>query len=437
MVERRETIIIGGGASGLAAARRLRQLGHDDVVVLESGEVAGGKCITLQRQGRTYELGATFATPSYRHVRRITREHGVAWKAHLGARFLRPGSTRFARGAYVPPSMGLGDLLRFPDRVAKLAAEGLGPHLLRFPRLDGVSEQWHDTFEQWAEAHDMRPILEMVRPWATAFGYGFMDEVPAAYMLNYMLMLGPAFELPSSGFGGLWQRVASTLDVRLGAHVSSVQRGPHGVSVQTSEGTFEGSTLVIACPLDNALEFLDASDEERDLFERVLFTDFQVVAFDTEGMPRSGCTFVPENFTREQCGKPMFCYRRYADTGVVNLYSYRSEGGLDDAEAQARAFVQRVGGTVREVLARRLFRYFPHVGSDSLQQGFYPRLEALQGTRQTFYAGEVMSFSCVEPVVAYAEQLAGRIAGIDIRPEQLPRPGVANDVIRRLVKRSA
>ena len=36
--------------------------------------------------------------------------------------------------------------------------------------------------------------------------------------------------------------------------------------------------------------------------------------------------------------------------------------------------------------------YFPHVGSKDYADGWYEKVEAMQGTDNTFYAGEVMAF---------------------------------------------
>jgi hypothetical protein len=93
--------------------------------------------------------------------------------------------------------------------------------------------------------------------------------------------------------------------------------------------------------------------------------------------------------------------------------------------------VDRVGGKTKKVLTRRAWRYFPHVSSQDFARGFYPRIEALQGARRTFYTGEVLSFSCVEPVVAYSELLASRVASASraVLPRDLPFAPVENDAV--------
>ena len=56
--------VVGGGLAGLFVATRLVQTGHDDVVVLEASETAGGVTRTVTRDGFTLEPGAgSFALP--------------------------------------------------------------------------------------------------------------------------------------------------------------------------------------------------------------------------------------------------------------------------------------------------------------------------------------------------------------------------------------
>jgi len=54
-------IVVGGGVGGLAAAIRLRGLGHD-VTVLERNEVLGGKLAVRRRDGYVFDIGPSLVT---------------------------------------------------------------------------------------------------------------------------------------------------------------------------------------------------------------------------------------------------------------------------------------------------------------------------------------------------------------------------------------
>ena len=56
LVAPRTVCVIGAGPSGLTAARELEKAGHT-AIVLEAGDQVGGKCSSVQIDGRAYDLG--------------------------------------------------------------------------------------------------------------------------------------------------------------------------------------------------------------------------------------------------------------------------------------------------------------------------------------------------------------------------------------------
>lgn len=57
-------VVIGAGFGGLAAAVRLRAMGHP-VVVLEANEQAGGRASVWKQDGFTWDAGPTVITAPY------------------------------------------------------------------------------------------------------------------------------------------------------------------------------------------------------------------------------------------------------------------------------------------------------------------------------------------------------------------------------------
>ena len=399
--------VIGGGASGLATAYALSRRGFHRVTVLEGGADVGGKCCTIWHEGRSYELGAAILTPAYRHTWALARRFGMRPKLCVGIAFVDYESGRCRVNPYLPPALGLGGAVRLPFQIARVFLSDVARRKRDFPRLDAAPPSLAEPFEPWCARYGLRALLETMRPWTTAFGYGYMDEVPAAYMLNYLCLAGPTYELHDRGYRGLWRSVATGLDVVCNARVTRVERGAT-VKVKTEAQEYEFDDVVLACPLEAALSFLDASDEERSLFEQVRYVDYQVVAAEVTNLPKARYVFVPRHFDREGAGKPMFYYRRYADRDLVTFYSFRGKDGWDDAKEQVEKLVRRMGGRVRSFVTTHLWRYFPHISSDAMRAGFHAKIEAAQGVRHTYYASEVLSFSCVEPVVAYATNLVDR-----------------------------
>ena len=63
----RRVCVLGGGATGLAIARALKDAGHAPVV-LESQADVGGKCQSVTIDGRVYDLGGHICTTAYREL---------------------------------------------------------------------------------------------------------------------------------------------------------------------------------------------------------------------------------------------------------------------------------------------------------------------------------------------------------------------------------
>lgn len=392
--------IVGGGASGLAVAHALRERGYRGITVLERGLRVGGKCCTLVHGGRTYELGAALVTPAYRHVRALMHEVGVRASPRIDGPWA--GLRHASRG--LPWLRLAADGARFALAMARQ------PRLFR-PGFAGLGDALAQPFADWCRAARCESAGAMTEPWVTAFGYGFLRELPAAYVLKYAtLFSAPVFELLDDGYGGLWDKVAASMkdvDVRLGVRITGVDRRADGVTVRTDDGPMAFDALVLACPLDEALAFLDASPEEEDLFARIRYQPYWVLGATVTGaMPSARYQFLREALTPAAIGRPVFAYRRWRATDTFFFYGYDP---ADDWETAARrnvaSTVERLGGRLDDVLVARRWRYFPHVLTDDVAGGFYRRLEALQGTRRTHYCGEILAFGAVETVVAYARAL--------------------------------
>jgi hypothetical protein len=401
--------IVGAGASGLAAAQALQRRGYRRLTVFERQQRVGGKCHTIVHDGRSYELGAAVVSFAYRNVRSLLAEAGL--RASL-----------LVSQSFVDLERGLESSLPLPQPRDWLS---LGPQGVRFlralwrhrrvrqPGFADLDPELSMPFEAWCSAHHVEQIGEMIKPWITGFGYGFLNEVPTAYILKYLTLFGsPMFEIREQGYGGLWQRVARTLagvDIRLGTSIERIERDDGRVRIHTEGETLDFDALVLACPLDAVLGSLDATPTEKSLFSRIRYYDYYVVGASAEGLPRARCIFFPRYSTPEHLGAPMFAYQRWADRGLTFFYGF---AGSRDYAAPARdavcTAVDRLGGSVREMPVATCWRYFPHVSPEDMAAGFHTQLEGLQGQRSTYYCGEVLAFASVETVVGYARAMVDR-----------------------------
>jgi predicted NAD/FAD-binding protein len=396
--------VLGAGAAGLSAARALQRAGYRRVTVLEESDRVGGKCCTIKLDGHNYELGAVLLTASYRRVRALAREVGMRPTPKVGA-----SSLDLETGKKSPLATAVRDasLLDVSVGVARLVAELLRHRRFLRPGFANVDPELAMPFAAWAQKHGLAAASSMIEPWFTAFGYGYLSEIPAAYVLKYLALFGPTLEL-RGGYQELWERIARPLDVRRNVIVRSVRRDDAGAVVESDSGSVRFDAIVLACPADAALRVLDADEEERDLLSRVRWHDYRVVVASVRGFCDARQVFFPEHFRESARGDPMCAYRRWPDSDVRLFYAFGDGDSLDDTAERAAAMVRAAGGEVTRIHRTVGWRYFPHVASADMAAGFYDRLEALQGARRTFYAGELLSFGTVENVVAYSQALVDR-----------------------------
>ena len=424
-VSRDERIcIIGAGAAGLSAALYLREAGFRRVTVLEREDEVGGKCRTFERGEGRWELGAVLATTDYRETLDIMKRVGMApWKRPWP---LPPKDDSFVdRGLYPTRSVfpGWFELREFPIAVKDIARY----HLLagRWPGVfepghDEVPDELADPFSSWVERYRMQELAKLYSIPFTAYGYGYYDEVPAAYVLKFFdpgitrsFLVQDKFFYWKEGAQEIWRRLARELDVRTGIDIGRAVRGDRVEVAWTERGTLaagreEYDRLILACPLDDALAFLDGDEEERALVAPIVYTDYRVRVVEARGLRVPG-GFAPGRFRREDAGRPLIWDESVRGAGISTFYTL-ADGAMSDAdiERNIEADIRTMGGEPLGILASVNWKYFPHVGTSDYRGGYYRRFEARQGARRTYLAGEIASFSTVERTVGYSRELVRR-----------------------------
>ena len=128
--------------------------------------------------------------------------------------------------------------------------------------------------------------------------------------------------------------------------------------------------------------------------------------------------------TNDTLGKLMVFYHRWRHTAVpkedeswgaqpVVTFTLRNHEGMEDvpyekAKQMTLDDMAKCGKKVEKVERVDDWYYFPHVNSKDYADGWYDKVEAMQGTDNTYYAGEVMSFGDMEETVEYSKDLIRR-----------------------------
>jgi monoamine oxidase len=245
-----DVAVVGGGLSGLSAARRLRERGRT-VVVVEARDRVGGKMRTDVVGGHHADLGAHWIGPTQDRVAALAREFGVrtepqplAGRAVLVSR----GRRRTFRGSIPPLS---------PLSIAELGIAQL--RLDRLRRKVSVEQPWiHaavtdwdaqtvDTFaRRYLRTRDARMFLNLAAE--LVFG-AEIEELSLLYFLFYLQSGGGLTSLTEfeggaqqehfvGGSQQLCDRLADGLgdDVRLRSPVAAVEQDGDGVLLRTEEG---------------------------------------------------------------------------------------------------------------------------------------------------------------------------------------------------------
>lgn len=269
-------------------------------------------------------------------------------------------------------------------------------------------------FDEWLAGHNLAQLEPLFACWTSGFGYGPNRQIPAAYGLKFChpAMLWRIFGLKGGrcfddGYQNLWVRVAEQLDVRLRHPVTRIRRGEK-VTVQTLSGQHEFDKVVLTCDLRAIAPSLDLDSEEEDLVGRIRSHRYHVMVAEVSGLP-TRIAFVPGNFGEVHPGGLLCWYQRWKDRSLYNLYAISDEETpVSQVHETILENVRRLGGAVGRVEASEDWSYFPRVSGNDLAAGFYRRLEGRQGTRHTFYAGEIMNFSSVDLTAEYSAALAER-----------------------------
>ena len=112
----------------------------------------------------------------------------------------------------------------------------------------------------------------------------------------------------------------------------------------------------------------------------------------------------------------MVYYHRWkdlTDNCPCSVYALRNHAGDEDVpyDETIRKMTDDMaicGFPLQKRLLEQETYYCPHVTPENYAAGWYDRLDALQGRRGTYYAGEILSFGDMEDTCASSRDIVGR-----------------------------
>lgn len=286
------------------------------------------------------------------------------------------------------------------------------------------------NFKDFMHKYKIEPIADTLCPFLTGCGYGCYEEIPAIYLFRFLWMffrtclrfkqlLKIMRGEESSGIAGckngcqdLWIKMAKEHHVETSADIKTIRRNVIDLEsaieskieivVNGKSRTFD--RLIISSPLDETFQFLDVSEEEKELFIKITNTDYYVTLFKGEGFDKS--LFVRDHIHPSTKGKTLAIFCKHCESNVYMGYQIGPpDTRPDELIAMLKNDIEKLGGRFRGAITQKHWRYFPRVGTDDLRAGFYKRLDELQGQKGTYYIGSVLNFETLENTVDFARKL--------------------------------
>ncbi|KAJ4724177.1 AMP-dependent synthetase/ligase [Melia azedarach] len=421
--------IVGGGPSGLSAAYALTKLGYRNVTLLEKYHTVGGMCESVEIEGKIYDLGgqvlAANSAPVIFHLAKEAGSELEEMDSHKLA--LIDGSTGEFQDIKVADDYVsvISLTLELQDKAKDSGRVG----------VHAVSDFASELTPTYLEHRGFKSVPKSVAYGYTASGYGFVQDMPYAYIHEFTrTSMAGKIRRFKGGYTGLWQKLSRYLPihVHLNTEVLAVRRNSNTVSINVKNlsgeyEVMEFDKIVISgnFPIKNGKIYRSPTSEstesenevmDMDELEKELFSKVQTIDYYTTVLKISGLKHLPIGFyyfgeymeDPATIGHPVAMQRFFADTDIFLFWSYGNSVDVTGPTITDLAIktVQNMGGVVENVVLQRRFKYFPHVGSQDMKDGFYERFESeLQGQRNTYYVGGLMAFELTERNSSYAMAL--------------------------------
>ncbi len=420
--------IIGAGISGLTAAHTLKKLGYNNITVFEANDRVGGKVHTVEIDGYIYELGAIFLQEKYKTLRNLAKEYNVKLKKEANNTFLYSNSKRLTASKFMQNKYNIFDIIKASTNLIKLLLKYRWQNTIGFMN---TKKEFFPNLKKFAIENKIEVIADLLEPMMPAFGYGFINETPAAYyikILNDSLKFVIKQELNNlfglnmttmllfdKGFQNLLEKMAGNFDVRLDSKVTKIERKQNKdsckINITANNKTQNFDRMIISSVPVQTMRFLDMTAEEETVFSKAKNLLFHVILFYGEGLPiDKNAWFFDNRNMPDPKGYPA-CIGNLNPEHNIFIINQLHNGEFTDNELEEKLveFVNNIGGKVNGIIISDTYEYFPFYSEEDLNESQpFKRLEEMQGKKGTYFIGGLFNFESTEDTANYAQYLVNK-----------------------------
>jgi hypothetical protein len=413
---RKKIAIAGGGPAGLSMAKLLTATGLADVTVFEADRRLGGKSMTVTHAGATHEMGTCYSTLAHRLTNKWMSELGIH-QAPLGEQMVDGiPLMQFVKSGPGQPLAIEG--LRFMSLWRRHMEA-----VRRLPDHPQVRDESAMLIGDWLDQHKLPRIRRFMLRALTNMGYGFLDEVTVLQALRWCtpnLILSGAMgqvKMPIEGWQTFWERLAAGMDVRLADPVQGIERRNNGVVLFAKSGEHAFDHVVVTLPPDDAAKIMRLSASEATAAQALEWGTYVTTLCEVDGWftGHEAEAYSPTLEPGAERGQLMSARRlpkakaKAAAPSANKIYLSGQYGGLltgAQLEQKLVAGVASHGGTVKNVILQRSWKYFPRYRQDAVRDGLASRMAALQGQGRIWWTGSAFSHEAVSNIVSFNQGLA-------------------------------
>lgn len=435
----RKIAIIGAGPSGLGAAEALREKGYTNITVFDRNDRVGGLSLSCEYttpddRKIVYDMGSVQPLSST-ILLRLLKKYGLSFgrgplakksKLVIAYNYLKQEEfMNFVKYYFGVPAKQWPALMQ---DTAKLSW-----YLWRYRRLKKPGfynfKYWEETtvnFRQWVEERKFKvlgdKLIALIFNLMTLSNSNNEDQVQvyAVFKFFYQMLKFPIRYLDGTyrpvkqGFQQLWVRVAQNFDMVLGVDIQSIKRDQTGVTIVANAQSYVFDQLIISCPFDRIAKVLDVKPIEKETFKGINYNPGYRGAFIAKGGPIEGIYWYPDSY--DTGNEPPYLALAIPEGEVVKdtylyscVFSYcpDASNAVETLQASAtKVFKDQYNADITEWVN---MKYWADYGClfdiETVKNGVFDKAQAMQGNFNTYYTGQLLSFSAHSSTVDYSYEL--------------------------------